>query len=838
MVEVPQQAAPKAVRALWNPAESTLPSPTDLVRDTSQGRLNLPIDTAMTAAEQEFRRYLNGLDGYPLSIGLTIPLSGPVSAQSLPGTLIATDLSTGAPVLLDPSFDANAIAIKASASGAANASFLPGRTYGFGLWGYEGGARGLYGEPVIADAAFYFVRAPYALGDHATAMPGETRAERQATADRLEDVQVLYAPLFAAMRERGIVREQVAVVSHFTTTARPAVWFDPASKRIPMPNDLLVDAETGLVTLPSSPGDDEERRQIAEGLSHYDGFSTSGPLVVKSTHRLHPDAARDAEVFRVFRHAEDGSWVEEIDVVRGLLDDGHSIWLKPRLAFEPSSQYAYVVTGSLRSESGVYHEAQPLTALLRLQASLVDANGHSELSSLSDAEAVRLEPHRDATASLLDKLAASGVGRSQLAAAVPFRTTSAASILVDRRAELYKRNVRTDVVNITTTEPSGALRLLLNNVKTIVRGELTVLDHLDERTHAIEPGSQPKERLVKFSLTLPKNVDPTRPVPVVLFGHGLMTSRELLYLIADELAQGGFAALSLDLPMHGDRAICKTNSDCQSAATCDDLGQCINADGSKGSLARFELPYLLPFLGGTQYEELLSYPITSGAYFIEFENLFATRDHFGQAVLDLCQALRVIRGPELSAVAKTHAGLALDGNDVVYLGMSLGGILGASLSAVEPTLESFVLNVPGADMVRLIEYSDLFKHRLAAMLASKNIAPGSDDYFAFANAVRWILDPIDPLNLVQHTVLDPLSYVDPIDNTTKRAPAKRVLIQMAEGDLVVPNEGTRVLSERMGVPFRTYTPSVTNHGFLFDPNPLSQSTRAARDDMMEFFDAR
>src|SRR5690606_28197446 len=128
-----------------------------------------------------------------------------------------------------------------------------------------------------------------------------------------------------------------------------------------------------------------------------------------------------------------------------------------------------------------------------------------------------------------------------------------------------------------------------------------------------------------------------------------------------------------------------------------------------------------------------------------FDNLFGTRDHFTQAIVDLCQALRVIRGNDLSRVSLSHGAIKLDGDDVVYLGMSLGGILGASLSAVEPTLETFVLNVPGADLVRLIEHSSVFEVHLSNLLHDRGFARGSDAYFTFTNTVRWILDPVDPL---------------------------------------------------------------------------------------------
>ncbi len=832
--ESPDVEESKTVRALWDLETHEFPLPSDLERDHESGRLNVATHAEMSGAEIEYRSYLNGLDGYPLTSRLKIPLSGQVKSENLPGTVILADLATGEPVFIEPVFDVESMSIVASPGVDPAAAWLPGRTYGVGLWGYEGGVQGESGKPVVADAAFQWVRGDADIIDNVEKMPGKTLADRQQMALKLADLQESYKPLFEMMRSRGVAREQIAVVSSFTTTNKPAVWFDLSTHRIPMPNDLLLDLRTGRVALPASFAGDGLR----EGFSYYDGFSSTGAIVIRSTHRIGGDAALQAESFRVFRRIADGGWVEERDVVRGVLDDGYRVWLKPRLAFEPGTQYAFVVTSALQSEDGEDNQAQPTAALLRSQATLVGTDGKSEVSELNDAEAARLEPFREIIGELLADPASRGVSRAEIAAVVPFRTTSAASLMMEKRAQLYTQNVRTDVVNISVTKPSGALRLLLNNVDTIVRGELTVLDHLDPKTHAVEPGRAPEERLVNFSLTLPKQVGASKSVPVVLFGHGLMTSRELVYLIADELAQAGYAALAIDLPLHGERSICRLDSDCERDAHCGALNQCLFADGSRAKFSRFEIPHLVPFLRGTQYEELLSYPITSGAYFLDFENLFATRDRFGQAVLDLMQALRVLRGPEISDVTMKHAGMTIDGNDVMYLGMSLGGIVGASLSAVEPTLNHFVLNVPAADLMRLIEYSDIFKNTMTEALAQRGIRRGTDAYFEFSNMVRWILDPVDPINMVQHSVLDPIRYIDPIDGLEKRAPVKRVMLQMVDGDAVVPNEGTRALSERMGVPIKSYYPGILNHAFLFDPNPLASSTRAARQDMLDFYKVR
>ncbi len=137
----------------------------------------------------------------------------------------------------------------------------------------------------------------------------------------------------------------------------------------------------------------------------------------------------------------------------------------------------------------------------------------------------------------------------------------------------------------------------------------------------------------------------------------------------------------------------------------------------------------------------------------------------------------------------------------------------------------------------MMENSPAFSTLYARELADRGIEDREGDaYFRFKQILRWMLDPIDPVNIVQHTVRTQGSYTDPYTGETIELPFKRVMIQMAESDSVVPNITTEILSERMGIDYRLYTPSISNHGFLFDP--ASGEGRRARNDMIEFFDAR
>ena len=268
----------EAVRAVWDPAGGQLPTPTDLARDPTTGQLALPIDEQMTPAEQEWRRWLNTLDGYPITSMVTLPVDGPLEEGSLGGALFLAPREGGRRVHVRGRYDAEAQVVEMipQTQGGQPVRLEPGTRYDYGVWGYEGGARGAEGEPLVADAAFYFARQDRSLLEHAGALPGDTRAEREEAAQALEELRLEYAPIQDTLARFGLPGEELAVAGSFTTSGRPSIWFDPDTGQIPVPNDLLIDPQTGTVELPIDEGDDEETRHVKEALNQYDGFSTTG----------------------------------------------------------------------------------------------------------------------------------------------------------------------------------------------------------------------------------------------------------------------------------------------------------------------------------------------------------------------------------------------------------------------------------------------------------------------------------------------------------------------------------------------------------------------------------
>ena len=326
----------------------------------------------------------------------------------------------------------------------------------------------------------------------------------------------------------------------------------------------------------------------------------------------------------------------------------------------------------------------------------------------------------------------------------------------------------------------------------VVEGTIESPYFLDGVTRAWRTDGGHVVENVAFTATVPRGLASGAPVPVVIFGHGVMTERRFVLAIGDALARRGIAAIAIDLPYHGKRTHClhggpislvePTTGElislppCKSGATCNPDGTCTGG-GTGNRLAEW------PILG---------YPVASGAAFLEIEHIANTKDHFDQAVIDLGALARSLRAGDWRGVF----GGPVDASRIYYAGQSLGGILGATFLAVEPTIDRAVLNVPGADLVDMFDDSTWFGPQVAGFFTREGIAAGSYEAERFLDVARWFVDAVDPLNLGPHTG------------------ARELFLQMATLDFIIPNPYTEALEAVTGAPRRDY---VAEHGFLVIP---------------------
>jgi pimeloyl-ACP methyl ester carboxylesterase len=861
-----------------------VPTPNDLALNPETGLVDAPVDPSASPAQQEFTRdYLNTLDGFPTTAVASTRIRGldPSTVKATSVLLIDLHPEAGLPIIQpEPGYDAEKglLTLTPPRSG-----WPKGGHYAVAVIGGADGLKGTEDRPLVGSPTWALLRAPTPLVECQEDVPrtpdtcrsvtniipstekdpAARMKDQAAKALRLEALRVRYAPVLELLEGRGIPRQDVALVWTFTVMSLPEVTFDPEHNVIPFPNDLLRSGDGTHLDMPVPPGASPQQKALIEELNKLDGFSTTAPAVSENSDtqgaidlgRL--DASRLASATRFLKLSATGAVPQPdvqvcLDCASSKKADGtqannpSQLQFVPRLPLEERSTYAAVLTSSLTNERGKRVVAPSAFALLRLSAPLVDADGNSLVSGVSNAQAQQLEPGRVKLARLMEALVASGLARKDIALAWTFTTQSTVSGLKKLHAlpseigalspELLPdaptalRNVNT--VYFPVMDKRGLPR---NHIEQILEGRLVVPFTLTGSNGVMETGRRRYER-IPFLLILPATAAPPGGYPVTLFGHGLTGNHQHVLALANALAGSGRAVLAIDSVKHGDRSMClgsaavlrevlqnpaatddwacadPVNQRCDNEPASPTFGRCIARPGKPRNTCAFSKPEA-DFTcfdagqgrcmdvdptgdqdrceGGTfrthgdpSKGELKEVEI-SGWNMLDLQNFFVMRDNFRHQVIDLAQVVRVLRGTGDSVLGAPK----LDGGRVDYVGQSLGGLLGTLYGAVSPDAHHVVLNVPGGRLTQVLDEATdknlvALRTRLYAALASQQMPQGSPAFDTYVRTAQWILDPADPVNHSWY-----------VSNGPDVPAHRRALVQYITGDRVIPNSTTQALMD-------------------------------------------
>ena len=348
-------------------------------------------------------------------------------------------------------------------------------------------------------------------------------------------------------------------------------------------------------------------------------------------------------------------------------------------------------------------------------------------------------------APLLQDLEKRGIAAGTVALAISFPTQTIESDLLAVRDRLDER-LAAGTLRVILTDPDPSDDLVIGvfhpgdpefsdffamnpDVGTLVHGLLPSPDFRGAG-NVFDPrklsGETPAvDSLLDFYLTVPATAGPHR---VVMLQHGFAGDNNFGLTAANELARVGLAGIAITAVSHGRR--------------------------------------------GNVFDLLSAAPLQ-------------VRDIFRQTNADQMAVARAIQ-----------AGIDIDGDAVPdiepsrfgYLGVSLGGILGATFIALEPSLQMAVLNVAGGRVAFLGDnpgtrpiYSQYY-----AMQAQLGI--DSPEFEVFRQRLlelgQQALDPGDPLNFARRWHLAPYPGFAP----------RRVLMQEGIGDNLVANDSTEALA--------------------------------------------
>jgi len=213
---------------------------------------------------------------------------------------------------------------------------------------------------------------------------------------------------------------------------------------------------------------------------------------------------------------------------------------------------------------------------------------------------------------------------------------------------------------------------------------------------------------------------------------------------------------------------------------------------------------------------------SSGAFFINLQNLLVARDNLRQGQVDLSTLALNVPFMDVDGDSVSD----FDGSNINFVGLSLGSIVGTGFLSVEPTVDNAVLSVPGGGIANLLAASPTFGPVIRAGLQDAGVEPDSPDFFQFLGAAQTVVDSADPINW---------SAVAAADNS--------ILLHEVIGDQVVPNavagaplSGTEPMIRAMGL--ETIDSTVQNaagirgavrfiqgsHGSLLDPSASPATT--------------
>jgi len=786
------------IHARFDPEARVIPMPTDVLRDKDAGKLSLPNDTAeevakLTAAEAEFYDYLETLDGWSTLMTATVEFTGAIDPASITdGTVQVWHWGT-VPARVDAvrmhlSADGKKLSIDPPRTG-----WLRGDRYVAVVRGGANGVKGLEGERVECDAAFYFLRQRERLDvpEHERAFPGETAEKRRDNAQKLEKIRSdLEAPFDFIADSRGIPREQVAALWAFTVTRHTEVAMDQPSQRIPLPIDLMIDPTTGKVDAPVAEWDTPVEAEAKQKLAVFDGFGLSSSQLFELTQPMSTTTINENTV-KLYR-IDGATPVLVPATIEALGDKVHMVVTPKSKRLAEKATYAVVLSKDARDAEGNVPVTMPIGHFLQAKAPIL-VDGKSQIPAIEDHDAVKLENSRTKLAGALD-----AIGRDNILAAWPFTTMSVSEPLKEMRLTAEREGTSANPANVTHMTPGEALLDFpigigsILNVGDVYNGTIESPVFLDPVTRGWRTDGGHEVQNIKFTMTVPKN-KPAGAMPVVIFGHGLVTERRFVLAIGDALAAKGYAAISIDFPYHGDRSYCAKGGPisvvdptdgsltslepCGSGTTCNDLGKCVDAQGNGNKLAKFPV---------------LDMPVATGAVFLEIEHISNSKDHFQQALIDMGALDRSLR----TGAWQTILGRPVDTTRIYYAGQSLGGIMGAVFLGTAPDISRAVLNVPGANLVPMFDDSTFFSAQMDAFFTRQHITRESYEGRRFITVAKWFMDAVDP------------QHLGPITG------ARALMIQMATLDFIIPNDNTKVLQEVTGAPRRDY---IGEHAFITIP---------------------
>jgi dienelactone hydrolase len=329
-------------------------------------------------------------------------------------------------------------------------------------------------------------------------------------------------------------------------------------------------------------------------------------------------------------------------------------------------------------------------------------------------------------------------GTSELAAVSVFTTQHTVDDSMAIASDIRKRSFTYQSLGACTLDP-------MTSLYRICEGSFVAGDYRRDLLYVEDGVSTPRlTHAIPVTVYLPATG--AGPFPTIIYGHGLNGTRHQAAKLAELSAPSGFATVAIDAPKHGDHP-------------------------DKAMLAS-ALGTVTEFFGFT----------IAGMQSLDSRKL---RDNFRQATYDKLQLVEMLR----RGVDADGDGVAEVGVDrLMYLGVSLGGLMTPEFLSLVPEVKVAVPIVPGARISEIIQDGAQFRAIILLFRASAS----DGDVARFFPLLQTAIDAGDAGAYAPHILADRLPGFD-----TGRP---QLLMQMVIDDDTVPNSTNRYFARALDVP--------------------------------------
>jgi hypothetical protein len=249
------------------------------------------------------------------------------------------------------------------------------------------------------------------------------------------------------------------------------------------------------------------------------------------------------------------------------------------------------------------------------------------------------------------------------------------------------------------------------------------------------------ETQVPVLVMTPNHVD--APWPVVIFQHGITRSRFDAAAFTIFLCSQGFAVVSMDAPLHG---TVEGNPYWAGHGSFD--GEQIGEERTLGIDLQDNVTGLPTGIDENGIPIGDGIPEASGEYFLNFPSLISSRSVWMQAVCDLAMLTETLPTWDFDDNPATGTVTGADFTDEIhYMGMSLGGMIGTTFLSAMPAgkISSAELCVTGGAVAKMLENSPVYNPRLMAFFAGEGLVQGTTRAEQALNVISAVADGIDPV---------------------------------------------------------------------------------------------